>query len=97
MVFYTQNLFVKKTKKTPNRPEIVLITLFTVLLSQTTQGIKFAIFLQCLEKELRNGFHFLHADIPQSFCKLALFFLMELARYIKKKVLQLLLSSVVML
>ena len=62
--------------------------------------------LQYLKKEVRNGVHFLHADKHQNFYKLALSFLMEVARhvestenrklvkflqYIKKKVMQLLL------
>ena len=63
------------------------------------------------EKEVRDEVYFLHADKHQSFYKLALSFLMEVARhaqstqnrnlviflqYLKKKVLWLLLSSVVM-
>ena len=62
-----------------------------------------------LDKEVRNGVHFLHADKHQSFYKLALSFLVKVARhvqsrklvirlqYIKKKVSQLLLCSIVML
>ena len=79
--------------------------------SQSTQSNKFAISLQYLKKEVRNGVHFLHADKHQNFYKLALSFLMEVARhvqstqnrklvkflqYIKKNVLQLLLCSIVM-
>ena len=79
--------------------------------SQSTQSNKFAISLQYLKKEVRNGVHFLHADKHQNFYKLALSFLMEVARhvqstqnrklvkflqYIKKKVMQLLLCSIVM-
>ena len=68
--------------------------------------------LQYLKKENRNGVHFLHADEHQSFFfKLALLFLMEVNRhiqstqnrklviilqYIKKKVSQLLLCSIMM-
>ena len=78
--------------------------------SQSTQSNKFAISLQYLKKEVRNGVHFLHADKHQNFYKLALSFLMEVARhvqstqnrklvkflqYIKKKVMQLLLYSTV--
>ena len=40
--------------------------------SQSTQSNKFAISLQYLKKEVRNGVHFLHADKHQSFYKLAL-------------------------
>ena len=79
--------------------------------SESAQGDKFAISFQHLEKEVRNGLHFLHADKHQNFYKLALSFLMEVARnvqstenmkllrflqYVKKKVLQLLLCFVVM-
>ena len=37
----------------------------------------FAIFLQYLKKEARDGLNFLHEGKHQSFCKLALLFLME--------------------
>ena len=76
--------------------------------SQSTQSNKFAIQLQYLTKEVRDGAHFRHADKGQSFYKLALSFLMEVARHVqstqnrklaislqynKKNVLQLLLCS----
>ena len=79
--------------------------------SQSAQSNNFAISLQYLKKEVRNGVLFLHADKHQNFYKLALSFLMEVARhiqstqirkpinffqYIKKKVLQLLLCSILM-
>ena len=82
--------------------------------SQSTQIKKFAKSLQYLKKKKKKfemKFSFLHADRHQSFYKLALLFLMEVARYvqstqnrklvmffqyIKKKVLQLLLFSIVM-
>ena len=79
--------------------------------SQSTQSNKFAISLQYLKKEVRNGVHFLHADKHQSFYKLALSFLMEVARhvqstqnrklviflqYVKKKVVKLHLCSTLM-
>ena len=79
--------------------------------SQSTQSNKFAISLQYLKKEVRNGVHFLHADKHQNFYKLALSFLTEVARhvestqirklvkfleYIKKRVMQLLLCFIVM-
>ena len=75
--------------------------------SQSTQSNKFAISLQYLKKEVRKRVHFLHADEHQSFYKLGLLFLMELARYVLstqnrmlviflQRVLQLLLCSVVM-
>ena len=50
--------------------------------SQSTQSNKFAILLQYLKKEVRNGVHFLHADKHQSFDKLALLFLIEATRYV---------------
>ena len=69
--------------------------------SQSTQSNKFAISLQNFKIEVRDGVHFLHANEHQSFYKLALSFLMEVARklviflqYSKTKVLQLLLYSV---
>ena len=69
--------------------------------SQSTQSNKFAISLQNFKIEVRDGVHFLRANKHQSFYKLALSFLMEVARklviflqYSKKKVLQLLLCSV---
>ena len=75
--------------------------------SQSTQSNKFAIYLQYLKKEFRKGVHFLHADEHQSFYKLGLLFLMEVARYVQstqnkefgivlQRVLQLLLCSIVM-
>ena len=44
---------------------------------------KFAISLQYLKKEIRNGDHFWHADKSQSFYKLVLSFLMELSRHVQ--------------
>ena len=75
--------------------------------SQSTQSNKFVISLQYLQKkEVRKGVHFLHADEHQSFYKLGLLFLMEVARYVQitqnrklviflQRVLQLLLCSFV--
>ena len=51
--------------------------------SQSTQNNKFAISLQYLKKEIKKGLHFLHADEHQSFYKLGLMFLMEVARYVQ--------------
>ena len=51
--------------------------------SQSSQGNKFAISLQYLKKEVRKGVYFLHSDEHQSFEKLGLLFLMEVARYIQ--------------
>ena len=49
--------------------------------SEITQSNKFAISLQYLKKEARDGFHVLHPDKDQSFYKWALSFLMEMARH----------------
>ena len=51
--------------------------------SHSTQSNKFAIFLHYIKKELRDGVHFLHADKHQSFYKLAVSFLMEVARHVQ--------------
>ena len=50
---------------------------------QITQSNKFAMSLQYLKKEVRNGDHFWHADKRQSFYKLVLSFLMEVARHVQ--------------
>ena len=50
---------------------------------QITQSNKFAISLQYLKKEVRNGDHFWHADKRQSFYKLVLSFLMEAAKHVQ--------------
>ena len=47
--------------------------------SQITQSNKFAISLQYLKKEVRNGGDFWYADKRQSFYKLVLSFLIEVA------------------
>ena len=52
--------------------------------SESTQSKKFAISLQYLKHEVRDGSHFLHADKHQSFYKLALLFLMEMARHVQR-------------
>ena len=51
--------------------------------SQITQSNKFAISLQYLKKEVRSRGHFWHADQRQSFYKLVLSFLMEVARHVQ--------------
>ena len=78
--------------------------------SQSTRNNKFAIPSQYFKKEVRDGVPFLHANKHQTFYKLAISFLMEVARhvqstqkrklvtflqYIKKKLLQLFLCSIV--
>ena len=50
---------------------------------QSTQSNKFAISLQYLKKEVRNGVHFLHAYKQESFYKLRQLFSMEVARYVQ--------------
>ena len=44
---------------------------------------KFAISLKYLKKYVRNGVHFSHADKYQNFYKLALSFLVEVARHVQ--------------
>ena len=51
--------------------------------SQITQSNKFAISLQYLKKEVRNGGHFWHADKSLSFYKLVLSFLREVAIHVQ--------------
>ena len=51
--------------------------------SQFTQSNKFAISLQYLKKEVRNGSHFWHADKRPSFHSLVLSFLMEVASHVQ--------------
>ena len=51
--------------------------------SQITQSNKFAISLQYLKEEFRNGGHFWNADKRQSFYKLVLCFLIEVAKYVQ--------------
>ena len=51
--------------------------------SQSTWNNKFAIPSQYLKKEVRDGVHFLHANKHQSFYKLAISFLMEVARHVQ--------------
>ena len=51
--------------------------------SQITQLNKFAISLQQPKKDVRNGGHFGHGDKRQSFYKLVLSFLMEVARHVQ--------------
>ena len=53
------------------------------LASSKSQSNKFAISLQHLKKEVRDGVHFLHVDKHQNFYKLALSFLMEVARCVQ--------------
>ena len=61
---------------------IPLLLMGMIKLSQSTQSNKFAISLQHPKKEVRNGVYFLHADKHQSFYKLALSFVMEMARHV---------------
>ena len=52
--------------------------------SQSTQSDKFAISLQYLKKEVRDEVHFLHAYKHQSLYKLALSFLIKMARHVQR-------------
>ena len=54
-----------------------------IKLYQHAQSNKFAISLQNLKKELRNGSYFLHADKQQRFNKLGLLFLIEVVRCVQ--------------
>ena len=49
---------------------------------QGTQSNKCAISLQYIKEEVRDGANFLEADKHQSFYKLPLLFLMEVARHV---------------
>ena len=62
---------------------MLLLLMGLVKHSQITQSNKFAISLQYLKKEGRNGGHFWHADECRSFYKLVLTFLMEVARHVQ--------------
>ena len=60
----------------------MILSLFTGMTkhSQSTQSLQY---LYNLKKEVRNGVHFLHAYKHESFYKLALLLLMEVARHAK--------------
>ena len=60
---------------------ILSLLMDIIKLPQITQSNKFAISLQHLRKEVRNGGHFWHAGKLQNFCKLVLSFLVEVARH----------------
>ena len=51
--------------------------------SQITQSNKFGISKQYLKKEVRNGGNFWHVDKRQSFYKLVLSFLIEVAIHVQ--------------
>ena len=51
--------------------------------SQSAQGNKFVISLQYLKKEVSDRVHFLHADKHQGFYKVALLFLVKVARHVQ--------------
>ena len=64
---------------------ILLLLMGMIMHSQNTQSNKFAISLQYFKKKkVKNGVNFLQADKHQSFCKLALSFLAEVARHNQK-------------
>ena len=62
---------------------MLLLLMGLIKHSQITQSDKFAISLQYLKEEVRNGGHFWHADEYQSFSKLVLTFLMEVVRHVQ--------------
>ena len=51
--------------------------------SQSTQSKEFAISLQYLKREIRDGVHFMYTYKHRSFYKMALSFLMEVTRYVQ--------------
>ena len=63
--------------------KVILLLMVITKHSQSTQSNKFAISLQYLIKEVRNGVHFLHADKHQSFYKSTLSILMEVVRHVQ--------------
>ena len=64
--------------------QVILSSLMSVIMHfQSTQSNKFAISLQYLKIEVRDGVHFLHPDKHKSFYKLALSFLMEATRHVQ--------------
>ena len=50
--------------------------------SQSTQSNKLQIYLQYLKKDVKDGIHVFHTNRHQSFYKLTLSFLMEVARHV---------------
>ena len=60
----------------------IILSLLTGMIkhSHSTQSSKFEISLQYLKKEVRDGIRFLCADKHQFFYKLAVLFLIEVAR-----------------
>ena len=62
---------------------ILLLLMGMIKHSQSTQSNKFAISLKYLKQEVWDGVHSLDADKRQSFCKLALSFLIEVAGHVQ--------------
>ena len=77
--------FPKKTLRASNFPVRLILSLLMGMIkySQITQSNKFAISLQYLRKEVRNGGHFWHVDKRQSFYKFVLSFLIEVAIHVQ--------------
>ena len=61
---------------------ILSLLLRVIKCCQITQNSQFPISLHYLKKEVREEIHFLHADRHQSFHKLTLLFLMEVAKHV---------------
>ena len=57
--------------------------MFMIKHSQSIQSYKFTMPLHYLKKEVRDGVQFLHEGKHQSFYKLVLVFLMEVARHVQ--------------
>ena len=62
---------------------ILILMMWMIKHSQSTQKNKLLVSLQYLKKEVRNGVHFLHAGKHQSFYKLVLLLLIEAARHVQ--------------
>ena len=62
---------------------ILSLLMYLVKHSQSTQSNKFAISSQYPKNEVKDKVNFLHADKHQSFYKLPLSFLMEVARRVQ--------------
>ena len=63
--------------------KVILLLMYMVKHSQSTQSNKFAISSQYPKNEVKDEVHFLHADKHQSLYKLPLSFLMEVARRVQ--------------
>ena len=65
------------------RVSYMLILSLLMPMVKHSQSNNFAMFLQYLKKEVRDGVYFSHADKHRSFYKLALSFFIEVARHVQ--------------